>query len=86
MVRSSSLSELYEPRIEFRESNSLTEVFIRRYSHVPICDVIVTSGDRQLSIRCDDYEAAVKWAQVECRSYGVIAGVKVESEGGTSLG
>jgi hypothetical protein len=61
-------------------------VFIPRYSHVPIYDVIVTSRDRQQSIRCDDYEAAVEWAQVECRSYVVIAGVKVENEGGTGLG
>ena len=56
----------------------MTEVFIHRYSDVPICDVIVTSRDRRLSIRCDDYDAALRWAQIECRSYGVIAGVIIE--------
>jgi hypothetical protein len=62
------------------------EVLIRRYSHVPICDVIVTSRRRQVLIRCDDYDAAVRWAQIECKSYGVVGGAKVESEDGALRG
>jgi hypothetical protein len=62
------------------------EVSIRRYSHVPICDVIVTSRRRQALIRCDDYDAAVRWAQIECRSYRVVGGAKVESEDGAFRG
>jgi hypothetical protein len=60
----------------------LIEVSIRRYSHVPTCDVVVIDHDRQAWIRCDNYDAAVRWAQVECKSYGVIAGVKVENDSG----
>ena len=56
----------------------MTEVFIHRYSDVPICDVTVISRNRQISIRCDDYDAALRWAQIECRSYGVIAGVIIK--------
>jgi len=59
-------------------SGLVTEVFIHRYSGAPNCDVIVKSRDRQARIRCDDYDGALKWAQIECRSYGVIAGVKIE--------
>ena len=77
-VRSSSLSEVCDLSIEFRRRLRVTEIFIHRYNGVPICDVIVKSHHRQISIRCDDYDAALRWAQIECRSYGVIAGVIVE--------
>jgi hypothetical protein len=82
MVKMNMAQKPYEAQFEFRGRGSLTEVSIRRYSHVPTCDVIVSSGDRQISIRCDDYDAAVKWAQVECKSYGIVSVIKVEKEVG----
>jgi len=57
----------------------MAEVFIRRYSHIPICEVVVAIRGRELLIKCKTYDAAVKWAQMECKSYGVIAGAVVET-------
>jgi hypothetical protein len=47
------------------------DVVVRRYSGVDECDVIVKSGQREMVVSCPDYERAVAWAQMECRSYRV---------------
>ena len=49
----------------------VAEVRIRRHSHVPECDVVVAVRGKQIFLRCPDYDQAVKWARVECRSYGI---------------
>jgi hypothetical protein len=49
------------------------EVSIRRYSNVTECDVIVAVRDREMVVRLPDYSQAVKWAQMEARSYKLSA-------------
>jgi hypothetical protein len=46
-------------------------VRLRCYSDVAAYEVIVTLRGREMCHRCRDYNQAVKWARVECRSYGV---------------
>jgi hypothetical protein len=46
-------------------------VRIRCYSDFLECEVIVVLRDKEMRHRCRDYDQAVKWARVECRSYGV---------------
>jgi hypothetical protein len=57
------------------------EIRIRRYADAPECDVIVVFRGRELSLRCSDYDEAVKWARIECRSYKVAQGFAVERKG-----
>jgi hypothetical protein len=42
------------------------------------CDVVVFFRDQEMTIRCRDYEQAVKWARIECKSYKVADGFTVE--------
>jgi len=58
-------------------ADQFAEVRIRRYNNLPECVVVVAFRGRQSLLRCRDYDQAVKWARVECRSYG-IASVTVE--------
>jgi hypothetical protein len=46
-------------------------VRIRCHSYIPAYEVIVTLRGNEMCLWCRDYDQAVKWAQVECRSYGV---------------
>ena len=46
-------------------------VWIRRHDNAPDCDVIVAIRDDQILIRCKNYDQAVKWARMECKSYRV---------------
>jgi hypothetical protein len=48
-------------------------VSIRRYSNGSECDVIVAVHDREMVVRLPDYSQAVKWAQMEARSYKLSA-------------
>ena len=41
------------------------EVWVRRYNGVPECDVIVAVRGQEMSLRCRDYNEAVKWARIE---------------------
>ena len=59
-------------------AGSVAEVRIRRYSNAPDCDVVVAFRDDEISIKCRTYDQAVKWARMECKSYG-IAEFAVES-------
>jgi hypothetical protein len=42
---------------------------MRRYSHTPECEVVVARRGAEVRYKCSDYEQAMKWARVECRSY-----------------
>ena len=52
-------------------AESVTEVRIRRYPNVSDCDVVVAFRGDEISIRCRSYDDAVKWAQMECKSYRI---------------
>jgi hypothetical protein len=53
------------------------EVRVRRYSDVPECDVVVAVRGLEISLRCRDYNQAVKWARIECKSYKIACGFTV---------
>jgi hypothetical protein len=50
------------------------EISIRHYSNVPDCDVVVTFRGKEMSLRCRDYDQAVKWARIESKAYKVADG------------
>jgi hypothetical protein len=54
------------------------EVRVRRHSDVPECDVVVAIRGQEMSLRCRDYNQAVKWARIECKSYKIAGGFTVE--------
>jgi hypothetical protein len=54
------------------------EVRVRRHSDVPECDVVVAVRGQEISLRCRDYNQAVKWARIECKSYKIAGGFTVE--------
>ena len=56
----------------------VAEVRVRRYGDNPECDVVVAFRGQEMSIRCRDYNQAVKWARVECKSYRIVDGFTVE--------
>jgi hypothetical protein len=45
------------------------EVRVQRRRNSPECDVIVTYRGREISLRCRDYDQAIKWARIECKVY-----------------
>ena len=47
------------------------EVRIQRYRDYPECDVIVAFRGREMVVRLPDHAQAVKWARVECKTYGI---------------
>jgi hypothetical protein len=47
------------------------EVRIQRYQDAPDCDVVVKFRGKVMELRCPNYDHAVKWARVECKTYGV---------------
>jgi hypothetical protein len=59
-------------------STHSAEIRVRRYDGVPECDVIVFLREQEMTIRCRDYDQAVKWARIECKSYKVAEGFTVE--------
>jgi len=61
------------------------EICIRRYNGAAECDVIVVFRGRELSLRCRDYDQAVRWARIECKSYKVAKGFTVERPMGALL-
>ena len=54
------------------------QVRVRRRSAVPECDVIVAFRGQEMSLRCRDYNQAVKWARIECKCYKIAGGFTVE--------
>jgi hypothetical protein len=47
----------------------LAEVRMRRYNRTSEWEVVVVRAGVEISYKCRDYDQAMKWAQVECRSY-----------------
>ena len=45
------------------------EVRVQRDSNSPEYNVIVTYRGREMSLRCRDYDQAMKWARIECKVY-----------------
>ena len=60
--------------------NPSAEVKVRRYSDLAACDVIVLMRGQELVLSCRDYDQALKWARIECKTYGVRS-VSVERVG-----
>ena len=54
------------------------EVRIRRRDDTPECEVVVIVGGQQMSLKCRDYNEAVKWARIECKTYKIADGFAVE--------
>jgi hypothetical protein len=48
--------------------HSVAEVRVRRHNDVPDCDVVVAFRGKEMSLRCRDYNQAVKWARIECKA------------------
>src|SRR5258708_2298903 len=48
-------------------------VTIRRYAASRVCDVVVVVRGQEMVIRCPSYSHALKWARLECKSYGIPA-------------
>jgi hypothetical protein len=61
-----------------RIAEPTAEVRIRRHNDAPQCDVVVAIGGKEMSLRCRDYNQAVKWARLECKSYKIEGGFTVE--------
>lgn len=45
------------------------EISIRRYGNASECEVIVAIRGREMVVRLPDYGQAVKWAQMESKTY-----------------
>jgi hypothetical protein len=56
----------------------VAEVRVRRYGDIPECDVVVAVRGQEISIRCRDYNQAVQWARIECKSYKIAGGLTEE--------
>jgi hypothetical protein len=54
------------------------EVRVKRYNAIPECDVVVSFRGREMSLRCRDYNDAVAWARIECKTYKIEGGFTVE--------
>ena len=52
-------------------ADSWGEVSIRRFSNGSECDVIVAIRNHEMVLRLPDYSKAVKWAQMEAKSYKI---------------
>jgi len=68
-----------EGRYSTENADSRIEVSIRRHSNSSECDVIVAIRDREMVLRLPDYGRALKWAQMESRSYRLPAVVAEEA-------
>ncbi len=47
------------------------DIQIRRYPGMEECDVIITTPSREVVLTCPDYDRALRWAQMECKSYKI---------------
>ncbi len=55
------------------KDNGLGGVSIREYANSSECDVIVSIRDREMVVRLPNYRQALKWAQIESKSYKLTA-------------
>jgi hypothetical protein len=60
-------------------TQSAADVRVLRYDDIAECDVIVAFRGKKMSIRCRDYNQAVKWARIECKAYKLPDTFAVES-------
>ena len=51
------------------KADSFGGVSIRQYANSSECDVIVVVRDREMVVRLPNYRLALKWAQIESKSY-----------------
>ena len=49
---------------------------------VPECDVVVFFRGQAMTLRCRNYDQAVEWARIECKTYKVADGFTVEDHPG----
>ena len=58
---------------DVRSAKSLrpVDVQIRRYQGVLECDVVLVARGRELVVTCPDYDRALRWALMECKSYKI---------------
>jgi len=49
------------------------QVWIRQFSDGLACDVIVAIRGHEMVVQLPDYSQALKWAQMESKSYGISA-------------
>jgi hypothetical protein len=54
------------------------EVRVRRHSGLSEREVTVAFRGREMLLRCHDYNQAVEWARIECKTYNVAGGFIVE--------
>jgi hypothetical protein len=57
------------------------EVRVQRHRNSPEYDVVVTIRGREMSIRCRDYNQAVKWARMESKVYKLPDAFAIEGVG-----
>jgi hypothetical protein len=55
------------------KDNGLGRVSIRQYENSSECDVIVAVRDREMVVRLPNYRLAVQWAEIESKSYKLLA-------------
>jgi hypothetical protein len=70
-VPTQSTAIVGEGRYSKKKADRRVKVSIIRNSNSSECDVIVAIRDRKVVVRLPDYDLAVKWAQMELRSYGL---------------
>ena len=70
-------------------ANKIANIRVIRNSHVRECEVRVTVRGKEMCVSCPDYEQALKWARLECRSYGAttvtVQRVRKLEEGGQQI-
>jgi hypothetical protein len=54
------------------------QVTVRQYSDSPECDVVVIVREQTMVLKCRDYDQAVNWARIECKSYKIADDFTVE--------
>jgi hypothetical protein len=47
------------------------QVTVRQYGDSPECDVVVIVREQTMVLKCRDYDQAVNWARIECKSYKI---------------
>jgi len=62
--------------------SSMAKVKVRRYGDSVTCEVIVLFRGQEMVLNCRDYSQAVKWARIECKTYGS-SSIFVERVGGS---
>jgi hypothetical protein len=70
----------------YKPADQVDEVRIRCYRDSPECDVVVAVQGKEIILRCPDYDQAVKWARVECRSYGIARMTAEREQSGSQAG